>query len=58
MLEESADAVELMAHVRVGDQVVEMRGIGENLVEAYGDLHRGSPVPMLAAAFRQLLEDA
>ena len=58
VLEDSSPATELTARIRVGNHVVEMRGTGENLVEAYGDLHRGSPVPMLTAAFRQLLEGA
>jgi hypothetical protein len=57
-LEGDTPELALVAHVRVGSSVVTMRGAGANLVEAYGDLHRGSPVPLLAAAFRQLLEDA
>ncbi len=48
--------MELVAHIRVAKRVVTMRGIGDNLVEAYGDLHRGSPVPMLLAAFDQLVD--
>lgn len=57
-LEGDAAGLALMAHVRVGRSIVTMRGTGADLVEAYGDLHRGSPVPLLAAAFRQLVERA
>jgi hypothetical protein len=57
-LEADTPGLALVAHIRVGDSIVTMRGTGENLVEAYGDLHRESPVPLLTAAFRQLLENA
>jgi hypothetical protein len=49
------DGVSLMATIRVGDDLFEVRGSGDSLLTAYASLMRALPEPMLASAFRALV---
>lgn len=56
LLQESPGMITLIATVRVGTRELEFTGQGENVLAAYADLGRRAPEPILASAFRQLLE--
>ena len=43
----------LVATIRIGRSIAELRGRGANVLEAYSDLCRGAPEPVLAMAFRE-----
>lgn len=49
------DVVTLVASIRVGDDLFEVRGSGDSLLSAYASLTRALPEPMLASAFRALV---
>jgi hypothetical protein len=51
----SDDAVTLVATIRVGDDLLNVRGSGDSLLTAYASLTREIPGPMLATAFRALV---
>lgn len=55
-IEQEAGETALVATIRINAHTVEVRGAGENLVTAYGDLRRTVPESILAAAFRQYVE--
>jgi hypothetical protein len=44
--------VMLVARIRLIGSEIEVRGSGENLIDAYGVLRQAVPEPILAAAFR------
>ena len=50
------EGIGLRARVRVGGSTIDLDGQGDSIVEAYSDLCRQAVVPMLAAAFRELVE--
>jgi len=54
-MDQGDGAVALVATIRIGEEVTELAGAGDNLVEAYGDLQRHIAEPILAAAYRHLL---
>lgn len=45
----------LVATIRIGRSTAELRGHGGSVIEAYGDLCRGAPEPILVMAFRELV---
>jgi hypothetical protein len=50
-VEGRGEFVMLVARIRVIGSEIEVRGSGENLVDAYGVLRQAVPEPILAAAF-------
>lgn len=56
VVRETGGSVNLVATVRVGARELELIGSGENLLTAYADLTRHAPEPILASAFRQVVE--
>ena len=55
-VEKLPHGVMLVAALRIGDRSMAIRGSGANLVAAYADLRLAVPVPVLAAAFTQVME--
>lgn len=56
LLEEAPGMSTLIATVRVGTRELQFAGRGENVLAAYADLGRRAPEPILASAFRQLVD--
>lgn len=54
-VDQETDGVVISAVVVVGAERLELHGRGETLVEAYGELIRTVPTPILNSAFRQLV---
>lgn len=50
---EGIDRPTIVATVRVGRRTLALRGRGESLLEAYTELRRSTPEPLLEAAFRE-----
>jgi hypothetical protein len=53
--ETAGDAVNLVATIRVGDDLLKVRGSGDGPLSAYASLTRALPEPMLASAFRAVV---
>lgn len=56
-VDQDTDGVVISAVVVVAADRLEIRGRGETLVAAYGELIRTVPTPILNSAFRQLVVD-
>ena len=54
-LEEVGREFAILATVRVGDRTIELRGVGDNILTAYGDLGRAAPQAILVSAFQQMM---
>jgi hypothetical protein len=53
--DDAGSSVAMVATVRVGHRMVELRGEGENILTAYADLCRAAPEPILVSAFDQVI---
>lgn len=57
-VESQGDGIRVRASIAVGDDVLELIGNGESVLDAYRDLiHSASPSVVLASAYRQVLEE-
>ena len=57
-LESQSDGILVRASIAVGNDVLELIGSGESVLDAYRDLiHSASPTIVLASAYRQVLEE-
>ena len=54
-LDDVGSDVAIVAVVSVGNRTVEFRGVGDSVLTAYADLGRAAPEPILASAFRQVM---